>query len=82
MPREVKKLTKRLTDQAKELGLPMRVLVSKARHQRRDTECGVYGIYAISQLLQGKRSPESLCRGRISDDTMQRFRRKFFNVPS
>lgn len=82
MPREVKKLTKRLTEQAKDMGIPMRVLVSRARHQRRDTECGIYGLYAVSQLLQGKRTPESLCRGRISDDTMQRFRKKFFNLPS
>ena len=82
MPREVKKLTSRLVKQAKEMGLPMRLLVSKARHQRRDTECGIYGLYAVSQLLQNKRTPESLCKGRISDDKMERFRRKFFNLPS
>ena len=82
MPRQVKKLTKRLSAQAKKVGIDLRLLVSRARHQRRDTECGIYGLYVISELLQGKRTPESLTRGRIPDDTMERFRRRFFNLPA
>lgn len=81
MPREVKRLVKRLQDQGKAMGIPLRLVVSRAKHQRRNTECGIYGLYAISQLLQGKRTPESLTRGRISDDAMFKFRKHFFNLP-
>lgn len=81
MPREVTRLVKRLQTQGEAMGSPLRLIESRAKHQRRNTECGIYGLYAISQLLQGKRTPESLTRGRISDDAMFRFRRHFFNLP-
>ena len=81
MPPEVARLTKRLQKQGTAMGTPLRLIVSRAKHQRRNTECGIYGLYAISQLLQGKRSPESLTKGRISDKAMFRFRKHFFNLP-
>jgi hypothetical protein len=81
MPRQVRRLIDRLTSQARKLGIEMRVLISRARHQRQNTECGIYGLFAVSELLEGTRTPESLMRGRISDAEMHRFRTRFFNIP-
>ncbi len=81
MPKEVRKLVARLKTQGSAIGLKLRVIVNRARHQRQDTECGVYGLFVIAQLLEGQRTPSSLVRGRISDNEMYAFRRHFFNIP-
>lgn len=53
-PKEVKKLAKRLLNQAKELGKSKMVYrVNDVRHQFRNSECGVYSINFIVEMLRG-----------------------------
>tara|TARA_B100002051_G_C16733851_1_gene639913 strand:+ start:1980 stop:2498 length:519 start_codon:yes stop_codon:yes gene_type:complete len=79
MPRQVKKLVKRLQAEGAALGLHLRLIVNRVPHQRQNTECGVYALYAVSRLLEGTDTPRSLMGARIPDDAMFSFRRKFFN---
>lgn len=51
------------------------------KHQYKNTECGVYCLYVISSLLEGKTSISSLQRKRISDEKMEQYRNVYFNQP-
>lgn len=46
-------------------------------HQRENTECGIYSMYFISSLLDGKRFNDFLGR-RIPDSEMEQYRKRFF----
>ncbi len=46
-------------------------------HQTENTECGIYSMYFISQLLEGKRFSDFLGK-RIPDNEMVQYRKKFF----
>ena len=82
-PTEVTKLVKRLRAEGEAMGKSIHYYVNRYPHQRQNTECGVYGLYAVSKLLAGTTSPSRLVRGpRISDRTIWRFRKKFFNTPT
>ena len=82
-PPEVTKLVKRLRAEGEAMGKSIHYYVNRYPHQRQNTECGVYGLYAVSKLLAGTTSPSRLVRGpRIADRTIWRFRKKFFNTPT
>jgi len=49
-------------------------------HQQGDTECGIYSIFMISQLLQGRMTPKDFQKSLVSDDQMQKLRKQFFSV--
>lgn len=46
-------------------------------HQRENTECGIYSMYFISKLLEGKKFSDFLGR-RIPDSEMVQYRKQFF----
>lgn len=80
--KEVKKFINRMKEQGKKLGIRFKVMINKKHHQHKNTECGVYGLFAVSGLLEGKLDPTTLISGkRIPDDAMYQFRKKFFNMP-
>ena len=78
-PREVRRLVSRLREEARRLGLHLRLIINKTAHQKQNTECGVYGLYVVSQLLEGRQPVQALVSKRVPDDAMFAFRRKFFN---
>ena len=50
------------------------------QHQKRNTECGMYSLYMIVNLIEGTRTPEDFMRGgRIPDSVMLEFRNEYFN---
>ena len=53
----------------------------KTRHQYNNTECGVYCLYVLINLLKNKTSINKLKKNRISDKTMEKYRYKYFNHP-
>ena len=53
------------------------VLYNDIRHQRKDSECGMYCLYVIICLLKGK-SFQQICTDIIKDDTMNAFRDVLF----
>lgn len=49
------------------------ILYNDIRHQRKDSECGMYCLYTIICLLKG-RSFQNVCMDIVKDDTMNAFR--------
>ena len=80
-PSEVQILVERLQEQAEELGFELKYDYSKIRHQYENSECGVYSIYFIIQLLEGKKTFESMQKTRIPDKVVNDKRNYFFIKP-
>ena len=79
-PRQVNDLIKRITEQGKELNIEFQVLENHPiEHQKGDTECGIYTIYVITQLLSGKKSPKYFMSTRVPDKKMFSLRKEYFN---
>ena len=76
-PNEVKKLMKRLKEQGTNMGIGMELKENKVRHQYKSSECGVYCIHFITQLLKGK-TFNQIVNNKIPDDIMNKMRYKFF----
>ena len=77
-PKQVKKLIKNITKQGEKLGITFTERVNTTRHQYQDSECGMYSMYFIIQMLKGK-TFDYFLRNRISDQTMNKLRKEYFN---
>ena len=75
---EIVVLMDRLKEQGKELKHNLEIKINKNRHQYKNSECGVYCIYFIISLLDGK-SFEDVVNNIVSDDNMNEKRKVFFN---
>lgn len=78
-PKEITTLIERIKKQAKDLGINLKTIINKKAHQRGDTECGIYSLYLIIQLLQNKKTPKYFLEHRISDKEMLKLRKEYFN---
>ena len=47
------------------------------RHQFKDSECGIYSIYFIENMLNGKKFNDFI-NSSIPDETMEKLRSKYF----
>ena len=77
-PPQINKLTKRIIKQGKLLNIDFKYYKNKVEHQKTNTECGMYVLYVISQLLQEKMTPDSF-NVRIPDKNMIKLRKILFN---
>ena len=75
---EVVVLMNRLKEQAYKLNKKLEIKINKIRHQYKNSECGMYCIYFITSLLDGK-TFETVVKNIIDDDTMNNKRNDFFN---
>jgi hypothetical protein len=66
----------RFLERCKEQGCDT-ILYNDIRHQRKDSECGMYCLYTIICLLKG-RSFQDICVSIVKDDTMNAFRDVLF----
>ena len=85
MPPEVKRFIRRVVKQGKHLSPPIAFTVDDnegAEHQHGDTECGVYSLFFIVNMLEDKTTKEYLKTHLIRDEEMQKFRKIYFNDPS
>lgn len=71
-PAEVSRFLERCKEQGCET-----ILYNDIRHQRKDSECGMYCLYTIICLLKG-RSFQDICMDIVKDDTMNAFRDVLF----
>ena len=78
-PKEVKKLIKRITEQGKIAGIDFRYIENKKHHQKKPTECGVYSLFMIINLLKETKKPEDFITNTFPDDEIQKFRGQYFN---
>lgn len=74
---EVMTLMNRLKEQGAGMGKTITIKINNVRHQYKNSECGVYCIYFLTSLLEG-RTFESIIRNVISDDRMNAKRKDFF----
>lgn len=74
---EIATLMKRLQEQGKAMGLTLAIESNNVRHQYKNTECGVYCLNFIIQLLQGQ-SFKSIINNVIRDDAMLENRELMF----
>ena len=75
---EVVILMNKLKEQGKKLNINFEIKINKIRHQYKNSECGMYCIYFITSLLDGK-TFENIVQTIIDDDTMNHKRDVFFN---
>ena len=79
IPKEIKNLMNKIIKQAANMGITLKSYINKKGHQRKDTECGMYSLYFIIELLEDKKKPEYFLSHRISDAEMEELRKQYFN---
>ena len=83
IPKRINTLVKRIISQAKKFGLTLEFFQNYPRiHQKQNTECGIYSLYMIIQLLEDKKTPNYFINNRVPDKSMEKMRKKYFNINS
>jgi hypothetical protein len=78
-PKEVKRLIKTIKEQGKAIGIDFRYIENNKHHQKKPTECGVYALFMVINLLRNKMKPEDFIMDTFPDEEMQKFRGLYFN---
>lgn len=82
-PKEVKRLIKKIMKQGQKHGIHFRSDSNHGvDHQLENTECGIYCLYFIIELLTGKKTGEYFKKHIIRDDSMEKLRNVYFNPTS
>lgn len=80
IPPEVDAFIKRMNEQCKSAGLNMKIMNNmKIKHQYGTSECGMYCLYFIINLLEETRDPQHFLKNRITDAQMTKLRDFYFN---
>jgi len=77
-PKEVTELVNRIQKQGEAIGKDLKYYENTTEHQKTNTECGMYTLYTISQLLTNKKTHEDF-KKRVPDKEMEKYRKIFFN---
>jgi len=79
-PKEIIVLSERIKKQGKLLGINMEVTGNYPKErQQGNTECGMYTLYFISELVKDNKTPDYFKEHTITDHDMEELRTKFFN---
>jgi hypothetical protein len=79
VPEEVNTFVKRVQKQATEKGFTMNFRTNTSEHQKGDTECGMYSIYFIIEMLIDFGNLEKFMSGNIPDNEVSKMRTQFYN---
>jgi hypothetical protein len=78
--KEIRKFIETVAQQGRALGIRFKHFENRKQHQKRNTECGMYSLFMIVNLIEGTRTPEEFMWGeRIPDSHMIEFRKEYFN---
>lgn len=78
--KEIREFIQNVTQQGNSLGIRFKYYENRKQHQKRNTECGMYCLFMIVNLIEGTRTPQDFMRGdRIPDSHMLEFRNEYFN---
>lgn len=77
-PQQIKKFIKEVIKQGNKLHMNIKQIINKKQHQYGETECGMYSLYFIINMLNGV-SFDIFQNERITDKLMLEFRDKYFN---
>ena len=72
-PKRVRKFIKTVEDQSTQIGNKYEYIRNTTRHQYSNSECGMYCLYIIVQLLNGKLGRISI-KNKIPDENMKKLR--------
>tara|TARA_B100001093_G_C26825083_1_gene1013631 strand:+ start:873 stop:1790 length:918 start_codon:yes stop_codon:yes gene_type:complete len=78
IPREINKFANKVLKQASSIGIKLEYLKNTTEHQKGNSECGMYVLYVIIQLLENKMKPKDFIK-RIPDKQMENLRKVLFN---
>jgi hypothetical protein len=78
VPKEIRRFAKLIQKQDSKY----RFIASKKEHQKKNTECGVYSIHFIIEMLESFKSVKRFLYGNIPDKEMENLRPKLFNKPA
>ena len=80
VPKQIKKLITKIKKQGMEHNIKFSFDSNQGiEHQLENTECGIYCLYFIIQLLKDKKSPDYFTTNIIRDDVMIKLRNVYFN---
>ena len=77
-PTNIRKLARTIQNQSDLMGKKYKFFSNKKRHQYGNSECGIYCLYFIMQLLQDVKF--SRFNKKINDIDMEKLRKKYFNI--
>ena len=78
--KEIREFIDTVAQQGRALGIRFKQFVNRKQHQKRNTECGMYALFMIVNLIEGTRTPQEFMQGdRIPDSHMIEFRKEYFN---
>jgi hypothetical protein len=77
-PKQVTKLINMIKTQGKQLGIDFEVHLNEMEHQKTDSECGMYCLYFIVQMLKDK-DLKYFLKHEIPDEEVFELRDKYFN---
>ena len=81
VPKEIKVLVDRVIEQAKSLNITLVFDQNYPKeHQYSNTECGMYSLYFIVQLLRETHTIDFFKNHRIKDKDMEKLRSEYFNI--
>ena len=82
IPRQIKKFTNTVISQATMLGINLEFdEIYPNEHQKKDTECGMYSIYFITNMIKNTKMWDTIFKsGTISDKEMEKYRKIYFNT--
>lgn len=77
--KQIVKLMNAITEQGKKVNIKFSQEINKKQHQFGDTECGMYSLYFIINMLRDI-SFKTFQNEHFTDELMTQFREKYFNV--
>jgi hypothetical protein len=66
-------------EQGKIAGIDFQYIENKKHHQKKPTECGVYSLFMIINLLKETKKPDDFITNTFPDEEIQKFRGQYFN---
>ena len=82
VPKEITNFVKNVKDQGLRENIELKYIRGKKKHQYGGTECGVYSIHFIIEMLKHpEKAMHIFLYDRIPDNEVEKYRKKYFNTP-
>ena len=79
VPREIMILIERIEKQGSEINIDFTTYFNRKEHQYSNTECGMYSLYFLNQMITTNKSPREFNSKRIPDKDVEELRKIYFN---
>lgn len=80
---EIKVFADRIIEQGAKMDKTIKFYQNHPKeHQKGDTECGIYCLYMITELLSGRKKYNFFLEKTVTDEEMEQFRRVYFDHSS